>query len=62
MADKAHQGQTAQNTTSKYLTQDKLQLLLEILFPGQKEFNIRVWSSVHFSFSLLALKANSKHR
>ncbi|KAJ5370259.1 uncharacterized protein N7496_006351 [Penicillium cataractarum] len=42
MADKAHPEQTTQNTTSKYLTQDRLQEKLERLFPGQTEFNIRM--------------------
>lgn len=46
MADKAHEGQTSQNTTKKYLTKDNLQILLEDLFPGQTEFNIRVRNNV----------------
>jgi hypothetical protein len=31
-----------QNTTSRYLVKIRLQELLERLFPGQTEFNIRV--------------------
>jgi hypothetical protein len=34
--------QTTQNTTSRYLLKKRLQALLERLFPGQTEFNIRV--------------------
>jgi hypothetical protein len=36
------EGQTPQNTTKHYLSKDNLQDLLETLFPGQTEFNIRV--------------------
>jgi hypothetical protein len=36
------EGQTPQNTTKHYLAKDNLQELLENLFPGQTEFNIRV--------------------
>lgn len=42
----ADQGQTPQNTTQKYLKKDCLQALLESLFPGQTEFNIRVRNSL----------------
>lgn len=42
----ADQGQTPQNTTQKYLKKDCLQALLEGLFPGQTEFNIRVRNSL----------------
>ncbi|KAK3341965.1 hypothetical protein B0T25DRAFT_586036 [Lasiosphaeria hispida] len=31
-----------QNVTSRYLKRDTLQELLEQLFPGQKDFNIRM--------------------
>jgi hypothetical protein len=36
--------EVTQNTTSRYLKKASLQVLLERLFPGQKEFNIRVTS------------------
>jgi hypothetical protein len=51
----ADQGQTPQNTTKKYLKKECLQALLERLFPGQTEFNIRVRNSL-MGFSLRSIQ------
>lgn len=38
----AENDKVTQNVTARYLTKAKLQALLERLFPGQTDFNIRV--------------------
>lgn len=42
MLDKSDEKQIPQNTSSRYLQKTAIQEMLERLFPGQKEFNIRV--------------------
>lgn len=44
------QERPTQKTTAQYLKKDKLQAMLERLFPGQKNFDIRVSRNMHNRF------------
>jgi hypothetical protein len=45
MPENSRDQQPRQSTSDRYLKKDSLQALLEQLFPGQTEFNIRVFVS-----------------